>query len=297
MSSRYQHHKQSTGFSKRKRVRTILICGVIFLALFSWGFSLVRFISLDPFNIDRVQISGIDPSLTTALEAAVLDSMKGDYLGLLPKSSTFLYPKKAIENVIKLAVPSVDSVSISRLGGNELDISIKEKDPAAIICTDYPDFSGADTSETGFQIGNDDSCYYVDTNALIFKKAPAITGDAYHRYFVPGLVDNESSTTDVIGMYATSTDEFNRLQKFYTNVADDGITADAILVKDTGEYELYIGNPDVVVIYFNNARPFNDQLANLLSFWTTMNSPSRTKAATTTFDYIDVRYGANVFYK
>jgi hypothetical protein len=38
-------------------------------------------------------------------------------------------------------------------------------------------------------------------------------------------------------------------------------------------------------------------LANLLSFWTTMNSPSRTKAATTTFDYIDVRYGANVFYK
>lgn len=241
------------------------------------------------------------------LQAAVLQSLEGNILGLFPRSSIFLYPQKAIVNDIKMMEPSANLVKVNNVGGTTLQVSITEKDPAAIVCSEYPDFSGIDVPE-----GNDASCYYADSSGLIFKKAPTITGNAYHRFYVPTLLDNESSTTNMIGMYATSTAEFNLLQKFYTEVTNGGIVADGILIKDNGEYELYIenvvqnvapesydanANTRVAVVYFNNARALNESLANLLSFWTTMKNSPKIKSASNNFDYIDVRYGANVFYK
>jgi hypothetical protein len=241
------------------------------------------------------------------LQAAVFQSLEGNILGLFPRSSVFLYPQKAIVNDIKLMDPGVNLVKFNNALGTTLQVSITEKDPAAIVCSEYPDFSGTDIQE-----GNDASCYYADSNGLIFKKAPTITGNTYHRYYIPTLLSSESSTTNMIGMYATSTAEFNLLQKFYTDVVNGGIVADGILIKDNGEYELYIenvvkniapesydanANTRVAVVYFNNARAFNESLANLLSFWSTMKNSPKIKSASTNFDYIDVRYGANVFYK
>ncbi len=304
MSPRHQHHKQSTNFAKRRRARVVLICGLIVICVFSVGFSVVLFMSLDAFSIDTVNIAGVDAGAVSTLKAAVLESLQGKYFGLFPRSNTFISPDEAIKGRIRALEPSADAVKISHTGGTTIDVTVNERDPSAIVCTDYPDFSGTDRENKV-----DDSCYYADLDGYIFKKAPSITGYAYHRYYVPTLVDNESSTTDVIGMYATSTSEFTTLQKFYTNVTNGGIVVDAILIKDNGEYELYIENVSlggassadsgnqVVVVYFNNARNFNYELANLLSFWSTMKGPLRSKATTTTFDYIDVRYGANVFYK
>ncbi len=300
MSPRHPHHKQSTTFAKRRRNRIILICGLVVLNLVVWSFSSVSFFSLNALNIDNVQVSGVDPSLVPVLQAAVLDSIQGNYLGLFSRSNTLIYSRSHVLDAVKRTTPDVSSVEIYRIGGETIGIDIKEKDAAAIACMGYPDFSGGNLG-----IDADEDCYFADSTGLIYKKATSTTGDIYPRYYVPTLNTNAGSTMDALGSYATSTPEFMQLQKMYFESQKYGMKVDAISIKDAGEYEMYIESPElsidaessVTVVYFNNQRPLLDELANLVSFWSTMRSKSKLRTATTTFDYIDVRYGANVFYK
>ena len=296
--SRHQN-LQSQNFSKRRKNRNIITSLLVTLSVFTWGFSFVRFTSLGVFSLDEVKVSGLSGDLLSSMQASALMSLEGKYMGILPKSSKFFYPKNEIVNNIEKISPEVDTVNVVKAGGNVLDIEIKTKTPVAIICSGYPDFSEiVDISDI------EADCYYIDANAYIFKKAPLLSGSLYHRYYIPSLFDNSSSTENVIGKYASSTQEFFALQKFYNDVEKSGIVADAILVKGTGEYELYVENQastsdsnNIAVIYFDNNRPLEDELANLVSFWTNMTNKLKNRSATTTFDYIDVRYGANVFYK
>lgn len=297
--SRHQN-LQSQNFSKRRKNRIVIISLLIVISIFTWSLSFVRFISLNAFSLNDVKIAGISPDVVASMQASALSSLEGDYFGIIPRSSSFFYPKTEIINNIEKISPEVEKVEVTKASGNVLGIEIKSKTPVAIICSGYPDFS--DVKDISLIEAD---CYYIDAHGYIFKKAPLISGTLYHRYYIPALFDNSSSTESVIGKYASSTEEFINLQKFYSNVVKSGIVAEAILVKGTGEYELYAENQasssefnnNVAVIYFNDDRPLDEELANLVSFWKNMTDKVKNKSATTTFDYIDVRYGANVFYK
>ena len=272
---------------------------MVVVSLFTWVFSFVRIASLGVFSLDDVKVTGISDGIISSMQASALMSLEGKYMGILPKSSKFFYPKDEILYNLQKISPEVETVSVVKAGGNVLDITVKSKTPVAIVCSGYPDFSEIkDISLI------EADCYYIDAHGYIFKKAPLLTGNVYHRYYIPSLFDNGSSTESIIGKYASSTEEFFGLQKFYNDVVKSGIIADAILVKGAGEYELYAENQasssefnNVTVIYFNDDRPLDDELANLVSFWKNMTNKLKNKSATTTFDYIDVRYGANIFYK
>ena len=54
---------------------------------------------------------------------------------------------------------------------------------------------------------------------------------------------------------------------------------------------------DTVVIYFNGKSKFTDELINLISFWKHATESAKSTHTTVSFDYIDVRYGANVVFK
>ena len=62
---------------------------------------------------------------------------------------------------------------------------------------------------------------------------------------------------------------------------------------------MYILNPDksIAIVYLNDSRSLSDELSNLLSFWTYMVVNPRVTKTPPSFDYIDVRYGTNVFYR
>ncbi|MEI8327641.1 MAG: hypothetical protein WCG02_00700 [Candidatus Taylorbacteria bacterium] len=295
MSTRRIRH-QSESFMRRRKSRAILLVTLMVVCLASWTFSFVRFVSLDALNIGEVNISGVDASLVPGLQSAALESLRGDILGVIPKSNILFYSKTTVMNTLRAMSPEIGSMTVSRHGGKAIDIHVTEKTSVAIVCTEYPDFA---STTAGF--GNDDgNCYYADSSGYLFKHAPTISGIPLHRYYAPLLIDSGSSTVQLVGKYATSKAEFAGLERFYSDVLKSGIIAQAILVKDAGEYELYVLDPsgdNVVVVYINNSRSFDDQFANLASFWSNMMSKADTKSQISTLDYIDVRYGANVFYK
>jgi len=297
---------QSVRFIQRRRNRSFIIIGLISISIASLVFSSARFISLESLNIDSVNIIGADTVMKNRLEATALGSIQGEYLGLLPKSSVFLYPKMKMIQALRSLDPSIEKVSIEKSSGNGLTISIEEKIASAIVCTSFPDLD----DEFGAN-GDNDTCYYTDRDGYIFRKAPVISGNTLHRYYIPSLSDTVSSTTDHFGSYALPMAEFASLQKFYSNVMAGNIVVKAILVKNGGEYEMYVENPNelvsyefgeksnersIVIVYFNSARSLDDELSNLLSFWGNMIANAKTKKLNA-LDYVDVRYGANVFYK
>ncbi len=286
--------RQSKKFVERRTVRSVYRAILVALLLAAVIFLLSSLSRLSVLTITGVNVIGADPDLTASLQASVFDAIKGNYVGLFPKANSILFSKSDVENAVKNASPRIDAVKTTRSGLTGLNITVTEKTPSALVCLNFPDFSG-----TTLSLSSDDDCYFADKDGLIFEKAPSFTGHIYNRYYIPSLADSGSSTDAILGTYATSTMEFTSLQVFYNGINNAHINADAILMKENGEYELYANNTDndTVVIYFNDARPFSEELVNLVSFWNKMADEAKQARTTARFEYIDVRYGSNVFYR
>ncbi len=293
--------RQSKRFVERKNTRLILIASLMVICLVTFGFSLIRIVNLNLFEIQYVTVSGADGDISPSLQAAALDAVSGDYWGIFSKASTFFYPAKAVKDSVTKASPRIASVSVKRQGLQALVISVEEKAPAALVCANLPDFTGNSLS-----FGDSDSCYFADDTGYIYGAAPSFSGNVYNRYYVPDLTDGTSSL--IVGQMATSTTEFHALQTLFADLKNTSIAAEAVLIKAAGEYELYVRNPsqsnlasssdsDMAVIYFDDSRSFSEQLSNLVSFWKNMTETAAAKHLSLSFDYIDVRYGTNVFYR
>ncbi len=304
-----RHSHQSKKYAGRRHTRTLLVTVLIVVSIVTWVFTLARASHFSFMTIDTVQIYGADPDIRLPLQSAAEQTLEGDYLGLFSRSNTLIYPKGSIVAGVKQASSRIDTLVVSRSGLHGLAVTVTEKTPVAVVCTNLPDFTK--TTLEG------DTCYFADDAGLLFKSAPTFSGTVYNRYYAPDLGVATSTGTSV-GMYATSTLEFASLQNIFHIVQAANINPVAILIKGGGEYELYARNPvsangsagtsagtapngatstdmsDVVVIYFNHVSSFADQISNLISFWNKMNAD---KKAPHSFDYIDLRYGANVFYR
>ena len=295
--------RQSASYVEQRRKR--IIWGLAFLiAVIIIGVSVLSwFTKLQTFQITSVRIDGADPDIATDLRNATESAISGSYFYLFPKANILIYPSGAVARAVKEASGRVDTVETSLNDLHQISVTITEKTPSALACPDFPNLDT--TSANGSAGSSNDQCYFVDKNGLIYSAAPDITGNIYHRYYIPeasGVNTSSASTSDsgtLIGGYATSSDEFTHLQTFYTEAQAAGLEVESILVKEKGEYEMYILNPDksIAIIYINDSRPLSDELSNLLSFWTYMVTDATSTKTKPSFDYIDVRYGTNVFYR
>lgn len=283
--------RQSRRFTEKRHLRRWVGSVSAVLAIASWLFVLSRLSSLSTFTIQAVNVSGADSDIAPSLQAVALQAIQGDYAGLFSKSNSFIYPRKKIRLAVESASPRIESVSVRRDGLSALVISVVEKAPAATVCASLPDFDDA-----GQPSSDPADCYFADATGRIFATASSSPGVALHRYYVPALSDSSSATTSLVGQYATSTGEFQALQSFYDGARQAGLDPRAILIKDSGEYELYALASDMVV-YFNDSRPLPEELSNLTAFWITMTDAARAKKEKLDLDSIDVRYGSNVFYR
>ena len=295
-----QSSRQSKNFRVKRRVYgTVKIIGsLVVIAVFFYSLSAIS--SLEVFAINNVRISGVDDSsVVESMHASVLDVLQGKSLHLFSNSNTILFPRRDILQKVKDMYPEVESVSLDRDGTHTLNVKIKEKNPSALVCATLPDFNGNELS-----LSDSSSCYFADDTGFIFKKAPSFSGRVYPRYYIPDLSDNQNDATasdGVVGSQATSSTEFSKVQKFYAGLQQNSIIADGVLMKGGGEYEMYIRNPftssSTAVVYFNTTSSSTEQLSNFISFWSHTVSAAQAKKSKIGFDYIDVRYGDNVFYR
>lgn len=289
--------RQSKRFVERRKARKWVLAGLsaVIAVLAVWGVS--RLSRLPSLAISSVSVFGADPDLQGQIQTAALGALKGDYLGLFPKDDTVIYPRSAVASAVKAASPRIDSVSVQRIGTQSLSVTVTEKSPAAVVCASLPDFSGTAESD----------CYFADADGIIYGTAPAFSGDAYDTYFEPGL-NEPSGPGSAVGMRATSTPEFTALQSLFQTLKDAGFDIAGVLMKDGGQYEIYVrnggasasadtGGSGLTVIYMDDDSPFSDQASNLISFWDKMKGDAAANGKPLQLEYVDVRYGANVFYR
>lgn len=282
--------KQSKNFNRRRREKRFFISLAITFSVAGLVFGLSKISSLNALAINSIEVYGTSSDNAANIVAAADKVLKGKYLGVFNKSNAFIYPDLSIKDAVKSVSPDVERVESKINQRHTLVISITEKNPAAVICNNLPDFR-----DNELVFDENENCSFVDSLGNAFNKETTFSGSAYKRYYAPELKElNENP------------ENFGKLQKFYDSVLEAGIKAQAILVKSNGEYELYAYNPakagseghsNIVVIYFNSESGFSVQLANLVSFWLSAIKDSQKGQEALIFDSIDVRYGSNVFYR
>lgn len=294
--------RQSKSFSKQQRAKMIfrtvvfLIGLAVFLAVTSW------LSKLSFWSINSIQIGGIDQSGVPALQAGVENILNGSYLGIFSKRNIILYPKSAINAYLKDHDSKIEDANIHVEGLHQLSISLITKVPRAIVCPTFPD-----SDIIGTATSTPEGCYYSDDQGQLFTKAPVMSNDIYPVYFTPDLLDDVSSSTLPVVL-----SNFSQFQSAYLALKSAGLDVQAMLINDNGEYEFYVNYPVVysskkisptsskeeihtVFVFMNNDRPLKNQVDNFLLFWPRIQPAG--SVATTSLDYIDVRYGSNVFYR
>lgn len=283
--------EQSKKFVNNRRKRIIWGCTLGVVAVISWLFAASTLTYLAVFNIQEINIKGADSDITNTLEAAAIQAIQGDYLGIFSKSNSLIYPREAIRQSLKDSDTRVSDVMTNRSSLHSLDIIVNEKTPVAVVCVNLPNWDGSLLTFDSL-----DSCYFVDDTSIAFMNATTSNADI-NRYYMPNIV-NITSSASIIGMKVSSTTMFRTLQSFYNSARNYGIDVKALLVKSAGEYELYAGTKSgIIVIYFNEMNGLENELTALVSFWNDVSQKARGKGERLELDSIDLRYGSNVFYR
>lgn len=287
---------QSVKFVRNRRRKNIWMITLGVISITTWAFVVSKVSELNIFNISNIEIVGADADIKDSLEATVLGSIEGKYSGLFPRSNSFIYPKDKILEDIRLASPRILDVGARLDGLDTLVVRVIEKTPVAVICPDLPNWT-----ESDIIYETDSVCYQVDEQGFIFKRSSKEDLYAYPTYYIPSL-KSSNDDGEVIGTFATSTENFRKLQSFVSGMASSGIKPLAVLLKGSGEYELYADpendeESNMVLIYFNERNNFENELANFIAFWSNLKKPVSQGENRSKFDYIDLRYGQNVFYK
>lgn len=290
------HTHQSERFSRNRHRRLIVGLSATLIALISWLFVLSRLSDLQALAITDIRVYGADPDITGNLEAAASSSIQGSYLGIFSKSDSLIYPKAAVKQAVGSSSPRLATVNVMRNGLHGLTVSVTEKIPAAVICADLPNL---DSGESGVPIDSTD-CYLADRTGFIFKQASMASTSQdrnYDVYYAPNL------QAVPVGTFATSTNEFASVVSFVSGVKAAGLAPQGVLIKDSGEYELYLRNPSnpegPIIVYWDTSADVSRELSDLSAFWNGIASGSAKVAVKdpSQLEYIDIRYGSNVFYR
>lgn len=264
---------------RRKKLigKTVLITlgACVCLALIIGSFHL-------PFmQISSVVITGTTTAATATLETDAQDTLKGSYFGIIPRTHTLFYSQDAIEDTILARHKQIESVRVEREGMTGIVVRIAERAPEALACDGFKEDAGMDT------------CYFLDESGHIYAIAPQFSEGVYARYYkspdMPDLAVGEDFMTP---------ERFVELQTFIRGAGKANIRVTGVLVGADGSYELYVQNRDesMAIVYFDDRTPFAKTLANLVTFW---DGAMSKKIGTTTipnFNYINLRFGNNVFF-
>lgn len=279
--------RQSRGFTERRRRRGLIGGISVVVALAAWIFVLSRLSYISALEITHVDIYG-EPDLSSAMQAAAMASIDGSYAGLFSRANSLIYPREAIARAVASTSPRIDNVAISRNGLHGLSISVSEKAPEAVICADLPDLG----DQASMPLGKE--CYLADADAYLYRHAEDDASAArLMRFYMPDLPD-----TGILGVQATSTAAFKRLEDLVRSVATAGVNVQAMLVRGDGDYELYADNPSgssMVVIQMNESAGLATERDNLLAFWNKMVLDARAAGKPVAWSEIKLQYPPNVY--
>lgn len=283
MTNRRSRILQSPKQAEKKRKRLIITSLLVFLCIILFFLVLFFTFRLPVLQISTLEVSGTNTMNISEIKEKALTKLEGYYFGLIPRSNILFYPKSIIKDDLINFFKKIESINISRTSATSIEINIKERETVAIICGGFHDVYDVDQK-----------CYSADKDGYVFEESVDFSEGVYPHYYL----DLDSKNTNIIGSSFIDKDLFLQFQKFIAMIQKEHISIVGLLIGEKNQYELYIKNKDntEAVVYFDNRTPLEKTASNLILFWN--DSMLKKKNATTTpiFDYINLRFGNNIFY-
>lgn len=215
--------------------------------------------------ISAIQVKG-DTTNVEQIKKVVNKDLEGNYLGVLPKKSIFLFPRDTIVLDILKDFPQFYSASVATAGSTGLEISVSEREPYALYCLDQ-------------------KCYFLDSGGLIYSEAGSFSDGVYT------VFSEDSAPINPIGERYLSESDLANLDQFFKKVGSFDLSPKLLiksgdeykLVLDGGAYITWKNTDDLNVVFSNLMAVFNNHLIRMSDLPNLL--------------YIDLRFGDKVYYK
>lgn len=259
--------KSQTLLRKRRNRRRARLIAVTFLFLFI--IILLAWVSnLDQIKIKKIVVVGNVNMSSEEIENVIATLIDPRYLGIVAKRNAFLYPKDEIVRVLFETYPRIASVDIETESMRILNVRIKERER-------FVDWCGAV------------ECYEVDDRGYIYAKEK-LKENPTEVFVIKG--NDQNIGPEPIGKFVLASELFKGIV----------YSRDALLTIKLQPVEVYVRNRDEIIftlknggkILFSDRRSFEESVENLRSALT-----SNVLTASSSFEYIDTRFGNKVFYK
>lgn len=223
---------------------------------------------LDNLWVSEIEVKGnkVIPSSLVTNEAR--QNLEGYTMLFFPKRSILTASLGSISNSVSDLSPRLKSVHTSRTGLDSIEIKLEEREPYALWC------------EVGIE-----KCYFMDKYGFIFDEASEFSTDLYPVYR-GGLARGP------IGEQFLTKDDFQNVDSFRKYINEGGVKLKEIDVKKSYFSAVL---PSGGEILFEGGDP-RELALNLFSVLESEELRSD-GFSLENVDYVDLRYGAKVFWK
>ena len=256
---------------RRLFIKRIIVVLIILIILITVG--TVLFLRMERIQIRETNIEGTNIIDKEEVNNIVNTSLSGNYLWLIPKSNTFLYSLKDLNNNLIKKFPGIYSLNINREGFKKISIEIEERKPQALWCKD----------------GNEEipECYFVDSTGKVFASAPYFSGNVYFIY------KGELSKEDPLGAQIFIPEDFSLFQIFIKQIKSKlELSIVGVELKNQGDFDLLLSSGTKIML--NKKNSYEDMYNNID---TILKSQQLSSSNLDSIDYIDMRFGNKVYYK
>ena len=263
-----EFHKKKKREKQIKIVYTILFV-IVFIAI------PIYLLRTNKFLITNVEVKGNSVTQIEEIQKIVMEKISGNYLWFFPRSNDVLYPKSAIHNNLLTEIPRLSAVGISLLNAHTLSISVSEREPFALYCTEVSN------------LNNPSGCFFLDKTGYIFSEAPAISGGVYFIYTTEPVFETP------LRQQFLNPEMFKNLEPFIKDLGQIGLYP-KVFINKGDEFNLVFSNG--AMIMWKATADLDSVQSDLESFLTDANF-TKEKNALQRIIYIDLRFGNKVFYK
>lgn len=269
---------------RRKRRRMYLF---IFFILFIGSLIGLSFLSqYHKINIKEVRVEGTHIIDADKLIGEAQKEISGKYIYLFNRSNAFIYPRRLLINNLQEKFPRIEEITVRLNGFQTLDIKIKERFGAYLWCGTEAPSTTPDTAE---------NCYFVNSDGLIFDKAPYFSGNVYFKFYVP-----VANPQNPLGVVLFSKDEFRILIDAIDHLESMGLHATTLVMLDEGKYYFKITDrksTNIPEIWWRKENDLSEVVDNLEVALKNSDFQNEIFSRLSSLVYIDLRFDNKVLYK
>ncbi len=252
-----------------------------FSGLFSIFLALcIGFFWISYFHVKKVVVTGTETLESQTVEQFVVKQLMGNTLFVLPKKNVFLVDKTELSILLQKEFSRIDTLKIKK-HFSSIDISIQERKPQALWCTD---------------LHKEIPCYFVHSDGTIFEEAGRFSNPLFFVFYTK-LVDSPSP----IGAKVLPKDTFTRVERIAKTMLDQGVRIYGYK-KEIDSEELFYVSPLYYSAESAEVKTRVDQsdvviVSNLVTALKSQALADEKDKRFSNTEYIDLRFDGKVFFK